>query len=163
MRYYRNEYIINTCMFLNVFLFSLKGYPETLTYWKLSSKSTITMHALESFFFFFFWFINTLIWDIQIYLWNVISCTVVTKKSTNLSPWRNCVTRSALSIPNNVGKLTSWGWSGALMWASVELYQVEGQHKAPPWLALRGKIFKLVSNSGQLVPTFLSNWQNQKD
>ena len=149
-------------VFKCIFIF-LERVPWDLNILKTFIKIYYYNACVGIIFFFLFWFINTLIWDIQIYLWNVVSCTVVTKKSTNLSPWRNCVTRSALSIPNNVGKLTSWGWSGALMWASVELYQVEGQHKAPPWLALRGKIFKLVSNSGQLVPTFLSNWQNQKD
>ena len=43
-----------------------------------------------------------------------------------------------------------------LIWASLELYQVEGQPEAPPWLAMRGNIFKIFDNSGQLVPTSLS-------
>ena len=46
------------------------------------------------------------------------------------------------------------GWSRAVIWASVELCQVEGQSEASPWLATRGNVFKIVDNSGQLVPTF---------
>ena len=37
---------------------------------------------------------------------------------------------------------------------SVELCQVEGQPKVPPWLGAKGNFFKIVGNSGQLVPTF---------
>ena len=37
---------------------------------------------------------------------------------------------------------------------SVELWQVEGQPKVPPWLTMRGSIFKIVGNSRQLVLTF---------
>ena len=55
------------------------------------------------------------------------------------------------------------GWSRALIWVSVELCQVEGQPEVPPWLAMRGNIFKIVGNSGQLVPTFLSkHWWKHK-
>ena len=35
------------------------------------------------------------------------------------------------------------GWFRALIWAMVELCQVEGQPEAPLWLMLRSKIFKL--------------------
>ena len=55
----------------------------------------------------------------------------------------------------------SRSWSRALIWALVELRQVIGQPKVPPWLAPRGKVFKIIDNSGQLVPTFLSKyWHN---
>ena len=49
-------------------------------------------------------------------------------------------------------------WSRALIWALVELCQVEGQPKVPPWLGVKGNIFKIVGNSGQLVPTLLSKY-----
>ena len=45
-------------------------------------------------------------------------------------------------------------WSRGLIWASVELCQVESQPKLPQWLLLRDKIFNIFDNSGQLVPTF---------
>ena len=44
-------------------------------------------------------------------------------------------------------------WQG-LIWALVELWQVEGQPDLPPWFTSRDKIFKIVRNLGQLVPTF---------
>ena len=50
------------------------------------------------------------------------------------------------------------------IWASIELCQVEGQPDAPPWFMLRGKILKIVDNSGQLVPTFYQVlMETQKD
>ena len=50
------------------------------------------------------------------------------------------------------------------IWASIELCQVEGQPDAPPWFMLRGKILKIVDNSGQLVPTFCQVlMETQKD
>ena len=57
--------------------------------------------------------------------------------------------------------ITFRGWSRDLIWASVELCQVEGQPKAPPWSATRGNIIKIVDNSGQLAPTFFfKHWWN---
>ena len=37
----------------------------------------------------------------------------------------------------------NWGCSRALIWASVEPCQVEGQPEVPPWLAVRDKILKI--------------------
>ena len=54
-------------------------------------------------------------------------------------------------------------WSRALMWLSAELCQVKGHPELSPWLVPRSKIFKIVDNSGQLVPTFSSRyWQEHK-
>ena len=39
------------------------------------------------------------------------------------------------------------GWSRALIWVLVQLCQVEGQPEAPPWLVLKGKVFKIVDNN----------------
>ena len=33
----------------------------------------------------------------------------------------------------------------------------------PPWLVLRGKIFKIINNSKQLAPTFLSKYWQKHD
>ena len=33
------------------------------------------------------------------------------------------------------------GWSRVLIWALVELCEVEGQHEKPPWLVPKGKIW----------------------
>ena len=42
------------------------------------------------------------------------------------------------------------GWSRALIWASVELYQVEGHHGLCRWK----KLFKIDENLEQLVQPF---------
>ena len=36
-----------------------------------------------------------------------------------------------------------WGWLRTIICASVEFCQVKGQAGAPPWLAPRGKVFKI--------------------
>ena len=55
------------------------------------------------------------------------------------------------------------GWSRALIWASVEVFQVNDPPEVPPWFALKGKVFKIVDNSRQIVPTFSSKcWQKLK-
>ena len=66
-------------------------------------------------------------------------------------------------VSTKVLKYAARGWSRALILVSVELCRVKGQPEVAPWLALTGKIFKIIDKSGQLIPTFLSkNWWKHK-
>ena len=80
--------------------------------------------------------------------------------------WKTDMVQKGLSYIGHYGIVYPdyWCWSRVLIWESVELCQVLGQTEVPSWLSPRGKILKIVGNSGQLVSTFLSKhwWKRDK-
>ena len=61
----------------------------------------------------------------------------------------------SISLSPSLSLSTYWGWSRVLIWASVELCEVEGQPEALPWLVPKGKIWTSRCSKNAFLKSFV--------